>query len=107
MVDAEVKAIGWTFLFDLLIFIVYVIIFFAIRTRRGDREKELLPNYKVDSTKNALITNKFSHLDLKQTLIETDSLRIDYKERDTFDGLDKFTIVDKRARALTVPMNSS
>ena len=83
MVDAEVKEIGWTFLFDLLIFIVYVVIFFAIRTKRGDKERELLPNYNVDPTKKGLINVNFSHLDLKQTLIGEEGLKYSYEKNDS------------------------
>jgi len=43
--DAEIRAIGWTFLIDLIIFILYVLLFFAIRGSRGDNN-EVLPNWK-------------------------------------------------------------
>ena len=72
MVDAEVSALGWTFLIDLIIFLVYISIFFAIRTSRGDRS-EFLPNFERCDTTKIGLTAQFSRQDLKPSAIENES----------------------------------
>ena len=51
MVDAEVAATGYIFLLDLGIFFMYILVFFCVRGKRGDKGVTL-PNWKGDRDLN-------------------------------------------------------
>jgi len=61
MVDQEIKSLGWTFTIDLIIFIFYVMVFFAIRGKRD--QDTVLPNWK--GAKRDLREHRFSDKDLR------------------------------------------
>jgi|LauGreDrversion4_2_1035121.scaffolds.fasta_scaffold78717_1 hypothetical protein len=67
--DPEVRAIGYTFLIDLIIFLLYVLLFFAIRGSRGD-QNEVLPNWRRMTRE--LREKAFSDQDLRASRSEED-----------------------------------
>jgi hypothetical protein len=62
MMDAEFKATGVMFLFDLCIFVCYVLLFFAIRGTRGDKNV-ILPNWQESN--HGLENDRFTSRDLR------------------------------------------
>lgn len=62
MVDEQISATSFTFLLDLGIFILYVLVFFAIRGTRGDKDV-MLPNWRGGD--RDLNTARFTSRDLR------------------------------------------
>ena len=67
MVDADIKATGWIFLIDLSIFLFYLLVFFAIRGTRGDKDV-MLPNWKGGDRE--LSNARFTSKDLRPSIAE-------------------------------------
>ena len=60
--DSEIKATGVMFLFDLCVFVCYVLLFFAIRGTRGDKNV-ILPNWRESDRE--LNNDRFTSNDLR------------------------------------------
>jgi len=65
--DPEVKATGWIFLLDLGIFLFYVLVFFAIRGTRGDKDV-MLPNWRGGDRE--LNNGRFTSRDLRPSVAD-------------------------------------
>lgn len=78
MVDQLISTTGWIFLLDFGIFIFYVLVFFAIRTTRGD--KVLLPNWNAE---RELTNARFTARDLRPSV----AAEIEFNEQRSIDML--------------------